>query len=122
MGSSENRRIYPRVNVRISVQGKELKPSSSIFIDTRSRNLSIGGIRFSMDKFVSLACRMVLELDLPIVSEPVKAISKVAWIRKMPKSDFYDIGNQFLEISKKDKEIIDEFINSKIEKKSSVLS
>ena len=45
-------------------------------------------------------------------TKPVKAISKIAWIRKTASGDDYEVGNQFLEMSKGDKELIDGYVNS----------
>ena len=59
-----------------------------------------------------MACRLLLELDLPMFAKPVKAISKVAWIRKSPSGDDYEVGNQFLEMSKKDRELVSEYVDS----------
>ena len=59
-----------------------------------------------------MACRLILELDIPMVTKPIKAISKVAWIKKSNSGKDYEVGNQFLEISKKDKELISEYVNS----------
>jgi len=59
-----------------------------------------------------MACRLILELDIPMFTKPVKAISKVAWIRKTDSGDEYEVGNQFLEMSKKDKELVSEYVSS----------
>ena len=54
---------------------------------------------------------MVLEITLPTLPKPVKAISKVAWIRKIPTGDQYEIGNQFLEMTKEDRAHMSNFMN-----------
>ncbi len=59
-----------------------------------------------------MACRLILELDIPMLTKPVKAISKVAWIRKSDAGDEYEVGNQFLEMSKQDKELVSEYVDS----------
>lgn len=79
-----------------------------------SRNLSEGGVCFQTSKFISLACRLVLEINIPNSPRPIKAISKVAWIRKVPSSDQYELGNQFLEITKEDKTHIINFVNEAV--------
>jgi c-di-GMP-binding flagellar brake protein YcgR len=81
-------------------------PAASI-----ARNLGEGGVCFMSNEFVSLACRLVVEITLPNVMKPIKAISKVAWIRKVPSSDQYELGNQFLEITKEDRANIINFVN-----------
>ena len=79
-----------------------------------TRNLSEGGVCFQSSKFISLACRLVLEINIPNSPKPVKAITKVAWIRKVPSSDQYELGNQFLEITKEDKANIMNFVNESL--------
>jgi len=54
----------------------------------------------------------VVEINLPTIPKPIKAISKVAWIRKLPSSDQYELGNQFLEMSREDKVQINNFVNN----------
>jgi len=79
-----------------------------------TRNLSEGGVCFKSNEFISLACRLVVEISLPNMTKPVKAISKIAWIRKVPSTDQYELGNQFLEITKEDKANIMNFVNQAI--------
>jgi len=107
------KRKYPRVKTYIPVRVRKLKDGmvaegeSSI-----TKNLSTGGIRFRTAEFISMACRLILELDIPMFTRPVKAISKVAWIRKMPTGNDYEVGNHFLDMSKEDKELVSEYVSS----------
>jgi c-di-GMP-binding flagellar brake protein YcgR len=63
-------------------------------------------------KFISLACRLVVEISLPTLTKPIKAISKIAWIKKVPVTDEYLLGNQFLEMTKEDKAHVINFVNN----------
>ena len=111
-GQSENRR-FPRVTTHIPVKYRKLRdPEGTVKAGTITRNLSEGGVRFKTSEFISMACRLILELDMPMFTKPVKAISKVAWIRKEASGDDFEVGNQFLEISKQDKELVSEYVNS----------
>ena len=76
-----------------------------------TKDIGEGGIRFKTNEFISLACRLVVEITLPTIAKPIKAISKVAWIRKLSSGDQYELGNQFLEISKEDRAIITDYVN-----------
>jgi c-di-GMP-binding flagellar brake protein YcgR len=87
---------------------KNLKDGST---EVLTNDIGEGGVRFKSNEFISLACRLLLEINLPTIVKPVKAISKVAWIRKTPERKEYEIGNQFLEMSKEDREHIVSFIN-----------
>ena len=107
------KRKFPRVKTYIPVKYRKLGDSAGTSrAGVITKNLSEGGVRFRASEFISMACRLVLEMDMPMFNKPVKAISKVAWIRKTPSGDNYEIGNQFLEMSKKDKELVSEYINS----------
>ncbi|MBD3296955.1 MAG: hypothetical protein GF392_06255 [Candidatus Omnitrophica bacterium] len=111
--SSVEQRKFPRVKTHIPVRFRKLREGAGIDgASSITKNLSQGGIRFRTGDFISMACRLILELDLPMFTKPVKAISKVAWIRKTPSGDDYEVGNQFLEISRKDKELISEYVDS----------
>ena len=64
------------------------------------------------NEFISLACRLVVEINLPALSKPIKAISKIAWIKKISANNRYMLGNQFLEMTKEDKAHVMNFVNN----------
>jgi len=106
------KRRYKRVDASLPVEYRDLKNSVELPKGSSLRNISEGGACFSSSKFMSLACRLVLTISLPNNSVPIKAISKVAWIRRLPQSDQYELGNQFLEITKSDKTQIMDFVKN----------
>jgi len=113
MEDHSDHRKHLRVTTHIPVKYRKLKDSIDVErTGTITRNLSEGGVYFKADEFISMACRLILELDMPMFTKPVKAIAKVAWIKKSRSGDDYEIGNQFLEISKQDKELVSEYVNS----------
>jgi len=109
--SVDERRRYKRLPSSLSVQYRDLKKSVELPTGTVARNVSEGGVCFNSKEFISLACRLVVEINLPALPRPIKAISKVAWIRKLSAGDEYELGNQFLEMTKEDKSHISNFIN-----------
>jgi len=110
----DEKRRYSRVETHLPVYYKNLKKLKDQSTQVLTNDIGEGGIRFKSNEFVSLACRLLLEINLPTTSKAVKAISKVAWIRKKPESKEYEVGNQFLEISKEDREHIVNFVNKLI--------
>lgn len=106
-----DKRRFKRVDSSLPLQYKNLKKIGEASRGSTCRNISEGGACFHSNEFVSLACRLVVEITLPNAPKPVKAISKVAWIKRVPSSDSYELGNQFLEITKEDKSHIVNFIN-----------
>jgi len=109
------KRKYKRVDMNIPLQYRQLHGDKKI-TGTLTRNLSEGGVKFKTDQFVSLACRMIIEVVLPEEIKPIKAIAKVAWIKKLPAGDNYEIGNQFLDITREDKHLISSYIKRTAEK------
>ncbi len=79
MEDSQEKRRYPRVNTHIPVKYRKLGDTVGADVaNTVSKNLSEGGVRFTTDEFVARACRLVLELNMPMFNKPLKAIGKVA--------------------------------------------
>jgi hypothetical protein len=113
VSESLEKRKYPRIKTHIPVRIRKLKDGMTVEGESSiTKNLSTGGIRFRTSDFISMACRLILEMDIPMFTKPVKAISKVAWIRKMPSGEDYEVGNHFLEMSKEDKELVSEYVDS----------
>lgn len=108
---SDDKRRYLRVESRLPIEYKNLKKGVIAPRGSLTRNISEGGICFQSNEFMSLACRLVVEITLPNVPKPVKAISKIAWVKRIPSSDLYELGNQFLEMAKEDKSHISDFIS-----------
>lgn len=104
------RRRFQRMESNLPVKYRNLKmaaaPTGSL-----TKDIGEGGIRFKTTEFISLACRLVVEITIPTVQRPIKAISKVAWIKRSPTNDQYELGNQFLEISKEDRAAITDYVN-----------
>jgi len=104
-------RKHPRIKTHISMKFRKLRDGAGIQgVSSITKNLSEGGIRFRTADFIAMACRLIVELDIPMLTRPVKAISKVAWIRKAVSGNDYEIGNQFLEMSKEDEKAVSEYI------------
>lgn len=109
-GNTTERRRFPRIDSNVPVKYRNLR-TAAIPMGSLTKNISEGGISFKTNEFISLACRLVVEIALPAIPKPIKAISKVAWIRKMSSGDEYEMGNQFLEISKEDRSLITDYVN-----------
>jgi c-di-GMP-binding flagellar brake protein YcgR len=110
----DERRRYPRAETNLPISYKNLRSVGEAPVSSSTRDISEGGARFKTNEFISLACRLVLEISIPTSPKPVKAISKVAWIKKLPTGDNYEIGNHFLEITKEDKSRIMDYMNNAV--------
>lgn len=109
---SSERRKFARAETSIPIQYKNLKNSEIGVIGTLSQSISEGGTRFFANEFLPLATRLIIEIMLPSLPRPVKALSKVAWVRKISTQDKYEVGNQFLDITKEDKKHIANFVTT----------
>ena len=104
------KRRFPRIDSNLSLRYKNIK-TATVPMGSLTKDISEGGVRFKTNEFISLACRLVVEITLPTMQRPIKAISKVAWIRKLSSGEQYELGNQFLEISKEDKSLITDYVS-----------
>ncbi|MDD5488943.1 MAG: PilZ domain-containing protein [Candidatus Omnitrophica bacterium] len=113
MKFDEEQRRCSRVKMNLPLRYHSLKDGAGVVGSASiTRNVSSGGIRFRTAEFVSMACRLILELDIPMLAKPVKAISRVAWIKKNETGNDYEVGNQFLEMSKNDKELFLKYVDT----------
>ncbi len=108
----KERRKYPRKTLRFPVQYKSLKSLSDVSRGALSKDICEGGVRFITNEFITLSNRLVLTIMLPSPFRSIKAIAKVAWIRKVPMGDQYEIGNQILNLSEDDKKYLHKCIES----------
>jgi len=104
------KRRFQRRESNLPLRYKNIKTATAP-LGSLTKDISEGGISFKTTEFISLACRLVVEITLPTVQRPIKAISKVAWIRKLSSGEQYELGNQFLEISKEDKGLITDYMS-----------
>jgi len=104
------KRRFQRIDSSLPLRYKNIK-TATVPMGSLTKDISEGGIRFKTNEFISLACRLVVEVTLPTTQKPIKAISKVAWIRKLSSGEQYELGNQFLEISKEDRGLITDYVS-----------
>jgi c-di-GMP-binding flagellar brake protein YcgR len=103
----QHRRIWCNVPIRYKNVGR----TGVIPVGALTADISASGVRFKTGDFISLSDRLILEISIPTVFGPVKAISRVVWIRKTPSHDQYEIGSQFIDMNKHDKMAVINFIN-----------
>ncbi|PIU41807.1 MAG: hypothetical protein COS99_03275 [Candidatus Omnitrophica bacterium CG07_land_8_20_14_0_80_42_15] len=106
------RRRHKRIKSRLPMSYVNLREKGKSPKGVLINDISEGGVRFNSDQFLSLANRLLVTINIPTTIRQIKAISKIAWIRKIPFGDQYDVGNQFLEISKEDKKEVAKYIET----------
>jgi len=107
----KERRRFPRINARLPLQFKDIQRPIETYSGTLTRDVSEGGARFVAGEFLSIFTRLLLEVSVPSFSRPIKAISKVAWIQKIPRSNQYDVGVQFMDVTEEDKKHLASFVS-----------
>ncbi|MEI8176080.1 MAG: PilZ domain-containing protein [Candidatus Omnitrophota bacterium] len=108
----QEKRRARRFDLEVPVEYKKLRGAPEIRKGSLTSNISTGGVRFITDEFLPYTARLVIEINLPLPERPVSAVSKISWIRKMPAGEQYEVGNQFLEISKEDKNRLSKYLDT----------
>ncbi|MCL5807710.1 MAG: PilZ domain-containing protein [Deltaproteobacteria bacterium] len=103
----QEQRRSPRMKTNIPVRYRELRDGAeSVAVDSITCDVSAHGLRFTTNNLISTTCRLLLELDIPDRIKPIQAVSRVAWVRRTNAGGDYEVGNEFMEITEKDKELI----------------
>ena len=106
----KERRKFPRINARIPLQFKDIQRPIETYAGSLTKDISENGVCFTSNDFLSIFTRLLLEISVPSFSRPVKAISKVAWIQKVPRSSQYNVGLQFMDMTEDDRKHLASFI------------
>lgn len=109
----QEKRRFPRITSSIPVEYRDISRQIDSFVPTLSKDISEGGIRFICDDFISIFTRLLVNVALPIHPKPVKAISKIAWIKKLPYGSQFEAGVQFLDMADSDRNLLTSFLSEK---------
>jgi len=115
----EEKRKSVRFTVAVPFEYKRLRETPERKKGNITKDLSAGGTRFIIDEFIPYTARLVLDITLPLPQRPVSAISKISWIKKLSSGDKYEVGNQFLEMSKEDKNRLSGYLDTLVNPKTS---
>jgi len=111
--AGQERRKYLRLDtvfpVRFRIESPDGKAVSS-WLQGFTGDVGKGGICLSVSSLeaqnlieVNTGCRMSLEIELPVLPNPVKAVARSAWVREISAAEGkYLIGLRYLNIEKKD--------------------
>lgn len=115
-GRAEERRQYPRASTAMPVQYRGIRQASDAVVGTIARDISGGGVRLVVNEFISVFTRLVVEVSIPPTPKPIRATSKVVWVRKRPYGEQYEVGMEFVDITEEDKRNISNFVERSIPK------
>ena len=110
MKGFEERRRYPRFNTHLPVRF-QLKESASKFGHTLSRDISEGGIRLILNEFLRPKTEVFLETI--VLGRVILPKAAVVWSHRIPHSDNYQIGLEFLEMDRIERQKLKEYIDYK---------
>jgi c-di-GMP-binding flagellar brake protein YcgR len=111
MNTYEEKRKHRRTKAFVPVKISSLAGGAvSVLGSSETGDISEGGISSRLPGFVQMAKRLVLEMDIPGITAPARAIAKVAWIEKDPSGNGYRVGLQFLDADRKDRENLRSYI------------
>ena len=103
----EERRCFPRINlhapVRFQIKGE---PG---FDNTISDDVSLGGLSFISDTYISPATDLILEIN--VLSRIIKALGKIVWSCHLPHSDRSLFGIEFTEFEASDRDYLSCYVN-----------
>ena len=108
------RRQQQRVYMTMSVQYRGIRQANNSVVNAISRDISTGGVRLLVNEFISVFTRLVLEIAVPSAPKPVRVVSKIAWVRKRPYGEQYEVGAQFVEMSEEDRRGVTDFIERSV--------
>ncbi|HAV43636.1 TPA: hypothetical protein DCX15_06465 [bacterium] len=107
----KNKRSFCKLPIHCSPFGPGEVSSSK---EGLTKDISEGGLRLIVHKFIPVATNMVLNLKLSTLPRILKAVSKVVWIRKLPGGEErYEAGVTFTDISNGDRREIKAFVDAK---------
>lgn len=92
------RRRWPRVVVQLPIRYREVGEFNHLPLDSETKDISEGGVRFVAGKFLPKECKLVVSLNLSHMVG-VKATVKVVWTARDSHTNMYEVGAQFENIS-----------------------
>lgn len=108
------KRECPRYDLRIPLSYKKIEAKSREFKGSLLKNISLGGVRLSVYELLPQNLKLALEIPLRPGLKPIEAHSRVAWVRSLSYGEQYDIGVEFLKVSKEDNEQLAKFIKPRM--------
>jgi len=106
----EERREYPRVMADYLVVYRVLTEEEKKDI-TVTKNLSLGGMCLTTNRSFNKGERIILEMKMPFLLQPVILLGEVVDSREIVKDLLYDTHLQFLSTDDKTKELLIKMIN-----------
>ena len=99
---NHDKRKHKRTGCQITSTVKEMDTAGRpALTETTVSDISEGGIRFRLNKFVPVQNRLYVTLNVPN-RKPIETLAQPAWIREIPAVGQFEIGAKFLTLSPED--------------------
>ena len=79
-------------------------------VNARISNISAGGCCLRTEKFLPIGSKIELQINFPNIPQLVSAVGDVVWTKQIAKTDRYEFGIEFKQISEELRKVIDEHI------------
>ena len=79
---------------------------------TLTKDISKGGLRFTVREFVPKDSILKIKINLKKIPLSFETTGRVKWIRRMPSSERFEIGVEFVEITKNVLMHLDQYIKT----------
>lgn len=109
----QERRKYVRIPEKLQISYKVI-PIEEKSRDYITKDISQGGIRFLVHRFLPNNSRLRIKLTLFKGSVIVEAVVRLVWIKELTYADSYEAGVEFTEIPQKAAELLTEFIKESL--------
>lgn len=99
------RRKLPRVSTKFMVSYRILEEAEKVDL-TQTKNISVGGMLLTTNKFFSPGTKLVLEIRLPIDPIPIMLIGKVIESGEVTRNLIYDTRIEFLAVDENHRRLL----------------
>ncbi|MBI4227679.1 MAG: PilZ domain-containing protein [Candidatus Omnitrophica bacterium] len=105
-GMRVEQRRCPRLVCHTALQYRDILEPHAPYAGSLTHDLSAAGVKFQAAQWLPAQHRLLLQLHLPGVADPIRTIVQVVWTRKQSHSDQYEVGARFIQITAHDREAV----------------
>jgi c-di-GMP-binding flagellar brake protein YcgR len=112
----KEKREFVRLDLNVKVDWKKITetPEAKQEFSDKTKNISVGGLCLVANEKLNIGETLQISMELPS-EKVINAIGKVVWISEyeildLEEETIYDIGVEFIGISKKEREEINKFV------------
>lgn len=113
-----NSRRYPRLKTNYLLRYVPIEGNmQEVTYVATTKDLSTGGIRFYSPRFIEEGTLLKIQLLVPPIDQSISAFARVSRVHTIRRHSQYEVSLSYVEIDKKDYDLLSRFITSCLEKK-----